>query len=254
MMSEQDQNPEPRHGGIQVIARAAAIMRVLGTHPDGLSLGELARELSLPRSTVQRIIAALETEGFAEHARSGYRLGPELGRLLYHTQVDVISVARPLLDELSQSLDETVVFCTAERERVLVIDRVVAERELRVVPPMGTIRVPFHSTAPGKALMANMDDQRVGALLDLAEAETSEKTVDRQGLLREIQTVRRTGVAEEMEEYREGITAFAVALETYLGHFAVAVVVPTFRARHHRKEYVQPLKDFKSRLEAKLGA
>src|SRR5690606_40990280 len=38
-------------GGIQVIARAAAILRVLGGHPQGLSLGAIAQQCGLPRST-----------------------------------------------------------------------------------------------------------------------------------------------------------------------------------------------------------
>ena len=49
-------------GGIQVIARAAAILRAVGRQ--GMSLGALARDTGLPRSTVQRIVDALATEHF----------------------------------------------------------------------------------------------------------------------------------------------------------------------------------------------
>jgi len=38
--------------GIQVIARAAAILREVGARPDGLSLGKLAAATGLARSTV----------------------------------------------------------------------------------------------------------------------------------------------------------------------------------------------------------
>ncbi|MFK9856588.1 helix-turn-helix domain-containing protein, partial [Klebsiella pneumoniae] len=41
---------DEKTGGIQVIARAAAILNVLGKHPGGMSLGEIAQEVALPRS------------------------------------------------------------------------------------------------------------------------------------------------------------------------------------------------------------
>jgi hypothetical protein len=46
---------------VQVIARAASIMRALEDTTTGLSLGEIALKVGLARSTVQRIVAALET-------------------------------------------------------------------------------------------------------------------------------------------------------------------------------------------------
>jgi DNA-binding IclR family transcriptional regulator len=42
--------------GIQVIARAATILRLLKTNQSGLSLGQIAAQADLPRSTVQRIV------------------------------------------------------------------------------------------------------------------------------------------------------------------------------------------------------
>jgi len=42
--------------GIQVIARAATILRLLKINRSGLSLGQIAAQVDLPRSTVQRIV------------------------------------------------------------------------------------------------------------------------------------------------------------------------------------------------------
>ena len=46
---------------VQVIARAAAVLRTLEGQPGGLSLGQIAQDVGLPRSTVQRIVAALQS-------------------------------------------------------------------------------------------------------------------------------------------------------------------------------------------------
>ncbi|MFD2980268.1 efflux transport transcriptional regulator TtgT, partial [Klebsiella pneumoniae] len=64
-MSDSEES-SARHGGIQVIARAASIMRALGSHPQGLSLAAIAQVVDLPRSTVQRIINALGAEHLVE--------------------------------------------------------------------------------------------------------------------------------------------------------------------------------------------
>ncbi len=63
-MSDPDSPSAPREAGIQSIARAAAVLRALERSPSGMSLGEIAAALDLPRSTVQRIVDALKDEGF----------------------------------------------------------------------------------------------------------------------------------------------------------------------------------------------
>ena len=62
-MSELEQKrKKSEKSGIQIIARSAAILRTLRAHPDGVNLGQIAANVDLPRSTVQRIVGALQTE------------------------------------------------------------------------------------------------------------------------------------------------------------------------------------------------
>ena len=77
-----DQNTH-KNQGIQVISRAADILRILGNETTGLSLGQIAKKVNLPRSTVQRIVSALSAEGFIaiEKGYGGIKLGPEIQSL-----------------------------------------------------------------------------------------------------------------------------------------------------------------------------
>lgn len=59
-MSAEEQ--DTRSGGIQVIARAAELLRVLQAHPGGLSQAEIGERVGMARSTVSRILNALEDE------------------------------------------------------------------------------------------------------------------------------------------------------------------------------------------------
>jgi DNA-binding IclR family transcriptional regulator len=53
-----------------------------GRSKPSLSLAKIARRVELPRSTVHRIVTALEAESLVVPAspNGGYRLGPELAR------------------------------------------------------------------------------------------------------------------------------------------------------------------------------
>jgi DNA-binding IclR family transcriptional regulator len=63
---------------VQVIARAAHILRALEGEDSGLSLGQIAARVGLARSTVQRIVASLETEKLRSRRRrtAGCDWGP----------------------------------------------------------------------------------------------------------------------------------------------------------------------------------
>ena len=79
--------------GIQVIARCAAILRTLSKHPKGLSLAAIAEQVDLPRSTVQRIVNALQDEYFVElmGPGGGFRLGPAIGPAAFEVGPEVRS-------------------------------------------------------------------------------------------------------------------------------------------------------------------
>lgn len=195
---------DERGTGIQVIARAAGILRMLGEHPRGLSLAEIATRVGLARSTVQRIVQALEAEGFVEArgVRGGFQLGPELARLVYRRQIDVVSVARPFLEALSVELSETVALSTLSGDEVTTLDRVVADRVLRVVFPLGTVPRPARELAPGLVMLAQMP-QETG-----------------------LEEIRRSGRAVDRNDEFAG---FAVALNSPFGLHAISVVVPLSR-------------------------
>src|SRR5690606_13976815 len=206
----------------------SAILRVLGGHPQGLSLGAIAQQCGLPRSTVQRIVDALAAEEFVHvsGAAGGVRLGPELGRLFFQTQYDLISVVRPLLQDLCAELRESLVLCGREKDKIIVLDRNVAERTLRVVFPMVLLRAAIHTNTGGKALLAILNDEEVKNLL-AAELQAAGQLP---ALLTELSEIRRTGVAIGFNE-REDLAEVAVAIDTWFGHCVIVVVAPRSRAR-----------------------
>src|SRR5258707_12795604 len=85
--------------GIQVISRAASILRALRDEHEGLSLGQIAARVNLPRSTVQRIVHALVEERLlmAASPTGRVRLGMEILALANNSKIDIVEVAHPHL-------------------------------------------------------------------------------------------------------------------------------------------------------------
>ncbi|MGE5617303.1 MAG: IclR family transcriptional regulator [Candidatus Woesearchaeota archaeon] len=219
-------------GGIQVIARAGQILRTLATTRDGLSLSEVAQRVELPKSTVHRIIGALETEGLVAAAppNGRYKLGPEVLRLASGQGAELRAELRPLLRRLSAEVNETVDLSVLIHERVSFIDQVAAPHRLRAVSAVGA-SFPAHCTANGKALLAAHRDETLRKLLPAKlEAATPNTITDREVLIEQLAIVRRIGYAEDREELTLGISAVGAVISDGLGPVAaVSVPVPTQR-------------------------
>jgi len=240
---------------VQVIARAAAILRALEDEGAGLSLGQIAQRVNLARSTVQRIVAALETEKLviAATPNGRVRLGPTILRLAASVRSDFIALARPHLERLSEDLHETVDLATVKKDHLVFIDQVVGSQRLRTASAVGET-FPLYCTANGKAYLAQLSDIAVEALIGRVFEPRTPKTMTRlDALLAELKVVRRAGVAFDREEHTQGICAAGVALQDPLGNsVAISVPVPTQRFVNRQALIAEKLLATKQALEAHM--
>lgn len=240
---------EDKTASIQVIARAAGILRELGASPNGLSLATVASRVGLARSTVQRIMQSLEAEGFVELAPQGYgfRLGPALSELVYRRQADIVTEVRPLLEELCGELGETIALCSLTGPSLTTIDRCIAEQPLRVVFPLGTVPFPVHQLAPGRVIIAQMPAERARQILTESMAGAD--------IARELKAIScEKDVARDTSDFFTGMSSFAIALRTHLGLYALAVVLPTIRVRGREDTISASLRNCREKIENKIGA
>ena len=239
--------------GIQVIARAAAILRALEDEPQGLSLGQLADRVQLARSTVQRIVGALETEHFliAATPASGVKLGPALVRLASSANVEIERLLRPALVKLSQTVKETVDLSVLKGAELIFIDQVPGAHRLRAVSAIGE-SFPLHCTAPGKALLSLLPDEKWSRLVGRSlHPHTPYTLTDLNALRREVEECRRTHIAYDRQEHTEGITAIGTALIDPLGRpLAVSIPVPTTRFDHQEERLLVELRRARREIES----
>ena len=241
---------------IQVLARAAEILRLLHRHPHGMSQTEIGAQLGLARSTASRLLIALEAEGLVATSgpRGRYRLGPEVVRLATSARRSAWLDLRPRIIELSSRLGETVDLSVLEGSSAVFIDQVVADNRLRAVSRVGDV-FPLHASANGKALLAAMPEPDVRRILGgRLERFTPATITDPELLQEELVRIRSAGgVALDREEHTVGVCALGAVIGT-VGYdlIAVSIPVPTQRFTEREFEIQQALRGFIVQIEAWL--
>jgi DNA-binding IclR family transcriptional regulator len=242
---------------VQVIARAASILRALEGENAGLSLGQIAQRVSLARSTVQRIVASLAAEKIliAASPNGRVRLGPTVLRLAASVKNDIVAMARPFITGLSTELRETVDLSLVRNDHLVFIDQVIGSQRLRTVSAVGET-FPLYCTANGKAYLSRLDAAAVERLIGRAyEARTPKTLTQLDALMADIQAVRKTGVAYDREEHTLGICAVGVALDDPFGStLAISVPVPSQRFHQQHALIAERLVATKRAMQADLSA
>ena len=200
-------------------------------------LSEASEHLGVAHSTAHRLMAMLAYHGFVrqEPDSRAYVAGPalvEIG-LAAVRQLDIRQRARPVLEDLAASLGETAHLAVLEGSNVRYLDCAESARALRVASRTGSA-LAAHCTASGKALLAELPDTEVSAMLGgqaPLTALTDRSITTRSRLLAELREVRARGYAVNLEESEEGVASVAVAVRgpQRLPMAALAVSAPMSR-------------------------
>jgi DNA-binding IclR family transcriptional regulator len=205
-------------------------------HDAGAARGitEIARALSLPKSSAHRLLKTLVRRGLAEQEGGGrYRTGPALIALGLGAleREPVVAIARPVLEAEAAELGETV-FLTAPRGAgIVVLDKAEGQGFLRAAPRVGQL-VPLAATAVGRLAMA-FDPERFPPAALEPVAFTPHTRTDAAALLGEVERARRDGFAVNRGEWIDGLSVVAAPIlgssepPTLLA--ALAIAAPTAR-------------------------
>lgn len=244
------------NGGVQVIARAAQILRALDGEPHGLSLSQLSYRLGLPRSTVHRVVTALASEGLlaAASPNGRVRLGPEIARLALASRRELRLELRPHLQRLFDRLNETVDCAVLDGDHLRFIDQIAAPHRLRAVSSVGA-SFPLHCTANGKALLAELTPDEVARILPTRLRRCTSLTITARGeLFEELERVRASKVAFDRQEHTTGINAAGIAIRDPFGALAaISVPMPTQRFEGRETEIADALRDARRDVLRALG-
>lgn len=231
-MSHKAQNP------VQSTVNTFAIVEAL-RELDGAGVSELAAYLDIPKSTVHNYLSTLEQEEYIVKEDGAYQVGIrflELGAYARNRR-NIFTIAEPEVERLAEETGELANLLIEEHGRGTYLQRVRGENAVQVEAHVGT-RVPLHSTALGKAILAFLPRERVEEIIDRHGLEqTTPNTVSsRDELYDELDQIRNCGNAFDDEERLNGLRCVAAPIlsndDRVLG--AVSVSGPSNRIREDR--------------------
>ncbi|MEO5367739.1 MAG: IclR family transcriptional regulator [Magnetococcus sp. WYHC-3] len=206
MPPRKNNGPKTRYAS-PAVDQALDIIEHLSRHARAYGSNELAHTLGISTNMAFRVLKRLTSRGYTEAAPGGgYRLSTRfytLGMRLHH-RFDLRLRARPHLEWLCERSGETCQMHVPDKERVLVLDCLCPSAEFFLQTTPGS-RFHYHPNAFGKAILAFMPRAEVEALLpEQLPALTPATITTRKDLLAHLESVRRTGIAYDREEYNTG--------------------------------------------------
>lgn len=220
--------------GVNTLQSVINALRVLegvaARQPIGVS--ELARELGLPKSSVQRALQTLHTAGWLHQAGTEltrWALTTKALHVAHHVGGDLSlrDVAVPVMEELRQETGETIHLEVREGKHAVLIERLETPKPIRIVLPLG-VGAPMHGSANGKAILAHCPPEEIEQILAEGLPRYTDATiVDADALRAELADICRRGYATNIGEWRTDVAAVAAAILDSDGHAIASMSIST---------------------------
>jgi DNA-binding IclR family transcriptional regulator len=211
-----------------VLKKGIEILRLITQTEEPLGVSEVARRLSIVKSTALGILKALEEEGLVAQDPVTRKYVP--GRALYEfsrealRSMEMPAVAKPFLERLVELVGETVILAVRDDDNTLrVLEVCEPKKELKITVPVGT-RFPLSTGALMKVFFSRMKNEEIVRFVrDHPLPSYTDRSVTRiEDLLEQVERTRELGYATDLEEYRRGVRGIAALV--FRGTSALAAV------------------------------
>lgn len=222
---------------VQAVIKAIDLLEALAQSGESPSISVLEKKLSLSHNKAFRLLATLEDKGLVERNKvnNTYNLGLQAFEMAQHIlkSDNLIRMAHPIMVELARKLDEAVYFTVANNDEVLFLDMVDSFQQIKTADLVGK-RFPFFTNAAGKVIRS------VSSINLFGKAAKKSGIVNPDVLERELEEIRRKGVAVDFNGLGEGVCTVAVVIRDYAGKVvgALTLLAPSFRMLQDRLENV----------------
>ncbi|MCP5280269.1 MAG: IclR family transcriptional regulator [Rhodoferax sp.] len=247
----------PATPAVQVIERMFALMDVLASREDAISLKDISEKTGLHPSTAHRILNDLAIGRYVERAQPGsYRLGMrllELGNLV-KDRLSVRDAALGPMRELHKRIQQPVNLSMRQGDEIVYVERAFSERSgMQVVRAIGG-RAPLHLTSVGKLFLAADDAQRMRAYASRTglHGQTRNSITQLPTLERELAKVRQYRYAQDNEELELGVRCMAAGIYDDQGKLVAGLSISAPASRLE-EAWLAPLQATAQEISQTLG-
>ena len=246
---------------VQSVDRALTILEIVAEH-GAISLTELSGLANLNKATVHRLLSTLIYKGYVEqNPKTGYygltfKLF-QLGNKKIE-KMDSLSVARSLINELSNLLGETAHLVVEDNKEVVYIDKFEPSNLTFTMHSRVGSRAPMYCTAVGKALLAEYPDEVIKEVWSNSDIKrlTPNTITDFPLFMEEIAKIRDQGYGVDNEENELGVFCVASDFYNYKGEVAgaISISIPTTRFTDKTPDqYIEKVLEYSRKISRLLG-
>ena len=202
-------------GGVQSIDRAFVLLEAMAANGGSIGLSQLAERSGLPLATIHRLVRTLVELGYVRQEQSRqYALGPRLLRLADSSSKRIGIWANAAMTAAVEELGESVNLAVLDGDEIVYVAQVQPSRNfMRMFTEVGRRTLP-HATAVGKAILAELPDGEVRALLKRTgmPRHTETTLTTPQEFLATLEQTRERGYALDEGEQETGVRCVAVRI------------------------------------------
>ncbi len=245
-------------GAVRAVERALRIIQCFDVEHPSWRVAELSRVVGLHKATTRRLMKTLEGEGFlvTDPDSGEYRLGSALLSVAYlaRSHDQLIRVAHRYLEQLAASTEEFVGMSVWTDRGILHLDHFQTVHFFKPIALMGNVST-IYGTTHSKIFLAFGPEERLSKL-SFGDRGHELTLADLARVHRELDEVRRSGIAWDIEANMKGVCAIGVPIRDSAGEVvaSLSVVVPADRFGPVQREFIaSQAKETGAAISGELG-
>jgi DNA-binding IclR family transcriptional regulator len=239
------------------IAHATNILICLSN--DIHALTDIARQCSLGKSTVHRVLKLLEQSQFVvqDSVNRRYYLGPLITQLASNpitTHEYLIMYANEEMKHLSQISEETIALDIMIGVQHFSLYEVTSKHDLKVTQE-SRMSGPLQAGASVKVLLSQFNDKQLKVALDSMNItrSTERSITNKELLMAQIKEIRQQGYAVSYGERIPGALCISAPIKNYILPVSLSVVGPEIRLQTRAKEAIEEIKASSGRISSNIA-
>jgi IclR family transcriptional regulator, KDG regulon repressor len=243
---------------VEAVARAAHVLAALQSQRQPLTLPELSRITTVPEATLLGILNTLAAHDLLTvDPDQRYGLGYEWLRYgeLRRKQINLRESALPLMRQVRDQLNETVILSLRVGDRRVHLDYVESTQPIRRVTQLGH-EGPLHVGAAGLVLLAHLGDGEIDAYLRRELGVSDSLAAQTDEIRKSVAAIRRQGYAVVSGKVNIETAAVAAPVRDHTGEPIAALTISCPRDRFTkalRDACIAHVGDGAARLSRRLG-
>ena len=215
------------------VEKTIQILNCLSEADGSLGVTDISFRLSIPKSTVHRILQTLLKYSLVskDSETSKYRLGIQLLRYShsFYSSFDLREYSKDILKKISADTGLTAFLSIWQDDNGICIESVSSSHKLgsrNLFVEVGKI-MPYHCAAASKILLAYQSPEEISRVVNHTKLKryTTRTIIEPQELIKHFEKIRTSGYAICDEELEEGIRAISAPIKNVNGKIEASITV-----------------------------